>query len=150
MSASATTVSETNTRGPLFVKYRPFDAAVQSRLPRDGSRLEGGPVLQLPRPLKTAVSATRDTANRPSGETSDDYPGVVAVIDGGRSRVIVCSSGVQWIVQHRQGDHWRSNSYCRTREALIRCCGGSTPELDALPERIGDRVAPTTDGQAAQ
>ena len=25
--------------------------------------------------------------------------------------------------------------YCRTKEALVRCCGGSTPELDALPER---------------
>jgi hypothetical protein len=34
-------------------------------------------------------------------------------------------------------------------EALIRCCGGSTPELDALPDRIGDRVAPTADMQEA-
>jgi hypothetical protein len=32
--------------------------------------------------------------------------------------------------------------FCQTRAALIRCCGGSTPELDALPDRIGDRVAP--------
>jgi hypothetical protein len=28
---------------------------------------------------------------------------------------------------------------------LIRCFDGSTLELDALPDRIGDRVAPTTD-----
>jgi hypothetical protein len=28
---------------------------------------------------------------------------------------------------------------------LVRCCGGSTPELDALP----DRIAPTTDTQEA-
>jgi len=32
---------------------------------------------------------------------------------------------------------------------LVRCCGGSTPELDALPDRIGDRIAPTTDTQEA-
>jgi hypothetical protein len=40
-----------------------------------------------------------------------------------------------------------------TKEALIRCCGGSTPELDALPERIGDRAVrgahPTTDTREA-
>jgi hypothetical protein len=32
---------------------------------------------------------------------------------------------------------------------LVRCCGGSTPELDALPDRTGDRIAPTTDTQEA-
>lgn len=45
-------------------------------------------------------------------------------------------------------------SYCRTKEALIRCCGDSTPELDALPDRIGDSGATvalllTTDTQEA-
>jgi hypothetical protein len=54
----------------------------------------------------------------------------------------LCSAGIQWIVQNRKGEQWRSRSHCCTKEALIRCCGGSTPELDALPDRIGDRVAP--------
>jgi hypothetical protein len=110
--------------------------------PRDGSQVEGG---------KTDVSGHADTAKRHLGETSENYPGVVAVLDGGRSRVIICSSGIQWIVQHRQGaTSWRSRSHCRTQEALIRCCGGSTPELDALPDRIGDRVAPADMQVAAE
>ena len=63
--------------------------------------------------------------------------------------MIVCSAGIQWIVENRRGEQWHSRSFCCTKEALIRCCGGSTPELDALPDRIGDRVAPTTDRQEA-
>jgi hypothetical protein len=43
-------------------------------------------------------------------------------------------------VQRRQGEQWHSRSFCETKAALIRCCGGSTPELDALPERIQERV----------
>jgi hypothetical protein len=49
--------------------------------------------------------------------------GVVAVIDGGRSRVIVANDGMQWIVQHWYGGQWRSRSFCRPKEALLRCCG---------------------------
>jgi hypothetical protein len=69
------------------------------------------------------------------------------VLDGGRRRVIVCSASIQWIVQNRKGEQWRSRSFCQAKEALIRCCGSSTPELDALPDHVGDRVAPTTDTQ---
>jgi hypothetical protein len=58
--------------------------------------------------------------------------------------VIVCYAGIQWIVQRRQREQWHSRSFCQTKEALIRCCGGSTPELD-----VGDRVAPITDTQEA-
>jgi hypothetical protein len=71
------------------------------------------------------------------------------VLDGGKRRVIVCAAGIQWILQNRSGKRWHSRSFCQTKEALIRCCGGSTPELDALPDRIGDRIAPTTDTQEA-
>ena len=74
---------------------------------------------------------------------------VVAILDGGR-RVITDTGGVQWILQKRLTTGlWSNRSYCRTKEALIRCCGGSTPELAALPDRIGDRIAPTTDMQEA-
>ena len=62
--------------------------------------------------------------------------------------MIVCSASIQWIVQNRKGEQWRSRSFCQTKEALIRCCGG-TPELDALPDHVGDRVAPPTDTQEA-
>jgi hypothetical protein len=113
---AATTVSENKDHGPVFVKFQPFDPDAQSRL-------EGGLVPQKPRAKIIDVSVHRDTANRPSGEASDDYPGVIAVIDGGRSRVIVSSDGIQWIVQHREGIRWRSRSHCRTKEALLRCCG---------------------------
>jgi hypothetical protein len=69
------------------------------------------------------------------------------VLDGGRRRVIVCAAGV---VQNRKGEQWRSRSFCQTKQALISCCGGSTPELDALPDRCGDRVAPTDTQEAAE
>jgi hypothetical protein len=75
---------------------------------------------------------------------SDNCPNIVAVLDDKR-RVI--SDGVQWILQQRTSHRWAARSYCRTKEALIRCCGGSTPELEALPDRIGDRIALTTDMQ---
>jgi hypothetical protein len=68
------------------------------------------------------------------------------VLDGNR-RVI--NDGVQWILQRRDAVRWTPRSYRRTKSALIRCCGGSTPELDALPDRIGDCVAPTTNMQKA-
>jgi hypothetical protein len=84
------------------------------------------------------LEAARHALKRPLRPSeSDSHEGIVAVLDGNR-RVI--SDGVQWILQKRSGTGWKSRSYCRTKEALIRCCGGSTPELDALPDRIGDRV----------
>lgn len=73
------------------------------------------------------------TARR--SETSDDYPGVVAVLNS-RWRVVACAGavplqGIQWILQGRgkQGRSssetsptadWRGRSFCRTKEALIR------------------------------
>jgi hypothetical protein len=106
----------------------------------------------LPHQPPTEKSDVIGPRGRKSGllsETSDDYSRVVAVLDRGRSRVIVCAAGIQWIVQNRRGQQWHSRSFCQTKNALIRCCGCSTPELDALPDRIGDRVEPTTDMQEA-
>jgi hypothetical protein len=82
-------------------------------------------------------------------ETADDYPGVVAVLNAGW-RVIECRDGLQWILQRRgspetsRGDDWRGRSYCRTKEALIRCAREYAGEIDpgacstlaALPARI--------------
>jgi hypothetical protein len=65
----------------------------------------------------------------------------VAVLDGGSGRVIVCPAGIQWIVQHLYGGQWRSRSFCRTKEALLRCCGRDPhPALAALPDRIIERT----------
>jgi hypothetical protein len=55
-------------------------------------------------------------------ESHDDYPHVVVRL-GDRLRVIESACRLQWIVQRRTGDRWRGQSYCWTREALLRCAG---------------------------
>jgi hypothetical protein len=100
-----------------------------------------------PPPRRKATHQSRE--RRQSASETDAYEGVVVILNGGR-RVITDTGGVQCILQKRlTTGSWSNRSYCRTKEALIRCCGGSTPELDALPDRIGDRVAPTTDTREA-
>ncbi len=69
-----------------------------------------------------------------------------------RWRVIECAAGIQWILQHRAGERhgtarWDDRSYCRTREALIRCCRASAGAIEpaacttlaALPQRMMSR-----------
>jgi hypothetical protein len=51
-------------------------------------------------------------------ETSDDYSRVIAQC--GPIRAAVCKDGLQWLLQRRSGNRWRSEAYCRTREALVR------------------------------
>ncbi len=85
---------------------------------------------------------------RGPGETADHYPGVVAQINC-RWRVILCSAGIQWILQRRDGERaggtrWAGVGYCQTREALLRLCRASSERVDpaalsalaALPEHI--------------
>jgi hypothetical protein len=73
----------------------------------------------------------------PLSETSDDYPNVVAILSDGKTRVIVCRDGIQWIVQRRQGNRWNPQSFCHTKEALLLCCGHDPhPALAALPDDI--------------
>src|SRR6516165_5768467 len=74
-------------------------------------------------------------------ETADDYFRVIARLNR-RWRVIECPDGIQWILQRRgspekaRRDDWRGRSYCRTREALIRCtreyCGAIDPAAAAV------------------
>jgi len=82
-------------------------------------------------------------------ESDDSYPHMVAVLNR-VWRVIVCRDGIQWILQRRNRAEtvarhvWRGRSYCRTKEALIRCCDEHAGQIDpatrmtleALPERI--------------
>jgi hypothetical protein len=65
-------------------------------------------------------------------ETSDQYPRVVAVFDAKR-RVIECPAGLQWIIQEHKGGRWRSVSFCRTKEALLRLTGNPAV-LQSLPD----------------
>ena len=111
-----------------------------------GERSDAVGLLQQPTARKTHVI---HTGGRIAGlsETSDDYPRVVAILSDGKTRVIVCYAGIQWIVQRKRGEQWHSRSFCQTKEALLRCCGHDPhPVLAALPDRIGDRVAPTIEG----
>jgi hypothetical protein len=70
-------------------------------------------------------------------ESSDAYPHIVVDFGDGW-RVIECAAGLQWIVQQRvkrRGPRvWDARSFCRTKEALLRCAKHSHPALDALPD----------------
>lgn len=85
----------------------------------------------------------RARAQRPS-EYADDYPRIVAVLDA-KTRVIECADAIQWIVQRRSESKypWASRSFCRTKEALLRCVtcwvDDIPPALHRLPERFEER-----------
>lgn len=82
-------------------------------------------------------------------ESDGRYP-VVAQLNE-RWRVIECRDRIQSILQYRASAEtyspaiWRGRSYCRTREALVRCGIAYSGELNtdaaavitALPGRIG-------------
>jgi hypothetical protein len=72
---------------------------------------------------------------RKVSEAADNYPHIM--LDDGR-RVIECAAGVQWIIQQRLRETrypWEGQSFCRTKEALIRLAG-SHPALMALPNHF--------------
>jgi hypothetical protein len=74
---------------------------------------------------------------RKVSEAADNYPDIVAMLGDGR-RVIECAAGVQWIIQQRLRETrypWEGQSFCRTKEALIRLAG-SHPTLMALPDHF--------------
>ncbi len=92
-------------------------------------------------------------ACRKPRETADDYPNIVARLSD-KWRVILCPAGVQWILQKRDAGNapstgWRGVSYCVTREALVRLCGGLESPVDpaallilaALPQHIKTEAA---------
>ena len=80
------------------------------------------------------------------GEGNDAYPDVVVVLDD-KTRVIVCQDGIQWIVQRKVSRNdlskmWLGESFCRTKEALLRCSGDSqNPILRALPDWCEEYMA---------
>ena len=90
-------------------------------------------------------------------ETADDYFRVIARLNP-RWRVIECRHGIQWILQRRgsperaRRDDWRGRSYCRTREALIRCtreyCGAIDPAAAAVLAGLPTEVRHAASGYA--
>ena len=91
-------------------------------------------------------------ARRGPGETADGYPGVVVQINR-RWRVILCSTGIQWIVQRHDGERggtarWVGVGYCLTREALLRLCRASCgPVSPSISEVLDNLPAHITRGQ---
>jgi hypothetical protein len=90
--------------------------------------------------IAASVVPTRSMA-----ETTDGYPAVVAVLDA-KTRVSECRAGIQWILQRKTNGGrfpWASMSFCRTKEALLRCVAEHTkedhPTLAALPDRFQER-----------
>ena len=58
-----------------------------------------------------------------TSEESDDYHAIVAHLNN-HWRVVVCRSGIQWILQRHAAERhgtarWVSRSYCRIRDGLI-------------------------------
>ena len=84
---------------------------------RDGGWLPVGP--DTAQPAQAAVGRLKIRFD----EGSDAYPAVLATLTP-KWRVIVCREGTQWILQSRRGagaKDWRGDSYCQTREGLLRC-----------------------------
>jgi hypothetical protein len=84
-------------------------------------------------------------------ESAPGYRRVVTVLND-KWRVIECRDGIQWILQSRDTRKahatgvWRGRSYCRTKEALLRCAShageinsSATAILAALPDWIETR-----------
>lgn len=81
--------------------------------------------------MKNRTTEVRQSGSRQ--ETADDYAGTVCMI-AEHWRVVVCKDNWQWIIQRRErgtaGRPWRGTSYHRSRDALIRRCGGLGLEID--------------------
>lgn len=95
-------------------------------------------------------------------ESYNEYDSVVAQLND-RTRVIACKDNEQWIVQRRSGSRWNGVSFCRSKAALLRCCGALGEQFDAnaiavlwaLPDWIRDpqtwrhNTAETTTGSGS-
>jgi hypothetical protein len=95
----------------------------------------------LPRPIRSRKSVPDTVFPSRRAECHDTYPALVYLTN--KVRIIECRDRLQWIVQRRRSvcpNSWRGVSFCRTREALLRCAGRGDPaavaRLRALPERF--------------
>ena len=68
----------------------------------------------------------------PTGETDDIYP---AVFQFKHCRIIRCKDDIQWIVQLRISDRWRSASYHIHWSSLINRYADDYPIPEVEPDR---------------
>ena len=100
--------------------------------------------LDTSNPQKTQASMVIEAA---AIESSDLYAKVI-VQSSDRWRVILCSQGLQWIIQKKESSHagpWRAEKYLTSRSALIRACGTlgllSDPATEAVLYALPDYVS---------
>jgi hypothetical protein len=102
--------------------------------------LPGTTTAQSRDPSQGPVSETPQTSQK---EQDDTYQHAVTWLSD-CWRAIVCRDRIQWILQRRKGNRWRSRCFCLTSSALereaLRCCGDIEPAalevIRALPEHI--------------
>lgn len=77
-------------------------------------------------------------------ESSEHYNGVLMELDE-RWRLIVCSQKYQVILQRRESLHggaWRGYKYFRTKNALLKVCGGLGLLSDISRAQLEDALPP--------
>jgi hypothetical protein len=127
-------------RGTAFFRANPLGRGSEFQISPQKEQLVLNPSLSLPqaRPLVA--------------ESDGAYP---AIQLNDRFRVIVCRDGIQWVLQARNRATetiargvWRGRSYCRSRDALTRCCddhaGAINPAAVAALRALPERIAPVS------
>jgi hypothetical protein len=89
-------------------------------------------------------STVTTVSGRTAGEEIDTYP-AIAVLNG-KWRVVVCKHSIQWILQRRSGERWRSRYFCRTRAGLMQCVHEHAGQIDGIALAIVLRLPPQIGG----
>jgi hypothetical protein len=72
-------------------------------------------------------------------ERSNNYAKVVKQIDG-TCRIIEGKHGLQWILQKRLKDRWRSYGYPRTRHGVLRALTEKIDQRPHYPKTVAERI----------
>src|SRR6266849_6401927 len=90
---------------------------------RTRHRACGTPIRTNPNgPIRSPKSVPDTVFPSRRAECHETYPALAYLTD--KVRVIECRDRLQWILQCRRSvcpNSWRGVSFCRTREALLRC-----------------------------
>jgi hypothetical protein len=98
------------------------------------------------------IATSRPSADPKStcGETSNDWPHVVAVSGDGKYRIVVSNDTpptMQWILQRRFPSQWQNLRFCQSKIGL-RIVTRFDPALKALVENLPDWCPQTRYGKA--
>lgn len=74
-----------------------------------------------------------------NNERSNNYAKIVNQIDD-ECRIIEGKHGLQWILQKRLKDRWRSYSYVRTREGMKSALSSQVRGRPQYPQTVADRI----------